>query len=178
VQTPYLIGTSVYLRPLEKEDAATVQPWMNDPEVTRTITWYRPVSRHGEEDYIVNRLKDEGTLGLMIVTRDGDRPVGVTGLNDIDFRNRSAQFGILIGVKECWGRGYGTEAARLIVDHAFATLNLHRVWLRVGEQNERGYRSYLRVGFQKEGVMRQAYYREGRYWDLIVMSILRPEWEK
>jgi RimJ/RimL family protein N-acetyltransferase len=85
--------------------------------------------------------------------------------------------GIAIGAKEFWGPGHGTEATRLLVDHAFATLNLHRVWLRVAEDNERGLRSYLRVGFQKEGILREDYYRDGRYRNLVLMSLLRGEWE-
>jgi RimJ/RimL family protein N-acetyltransferase len=177
MQTPYLIGTNVYLRPLEKEDAATVQPWINDPEVTRTLLVYRPMSRQAEEEFIANVAKDERSLPLLIALREGDRPIGVVGFKNIDFRNRNAELGIAIGEKDCWGRGYGTEVIRLMVDHAFATLNLHRVWLRVNDNNERAYRCYLRAGFQKEGVLRQEYYREGRYWDVIAMSILRDEWQ-
>jgi len=177
MQTPFLVGTSVYLRPLEKEDAPLVQRWLNDPEITRNLLVFRPLSRQAEEEFIANAAKDEHALSLLIVLKDGDRPIGVTGLKDIDFRNRNAEFGIAIGEKECWGQGYGTEAARLMVDHAFATLNLHRVSLRVNENNERGIRSYRRAGFQKEGVLREDYYRDGQYWDMTVMGILKAEWE-
>ena len=79
--------------------------------------------------------------------------------------------------KGSWGQGYGTEATRLVVQHAFATLNLNRVWLEVYEYNPRGLRAYEKVGFRKEGVKRQDNYRAGRYWDTIVMAILREEWD-
>src|SRR5258708_2251935 len=130
---------------------------------------HRPMSKQAEEEFIINSARDEHVLHLIIVLKDGDRPIGMIGLKDIDFRNRSAQFGIAIGERECWGQGHGTEATRLILDHAFGTLNLNRVWLRVAEDNERACRCYKRLGFEKEGVLRQDYYRNGRYLDLFVM---------
>src|SRR5262249_47639304 len=112
-----------------------------------------------------------------IAVRATDALVGVTGLHQTDLRNRHASFGIVIGEKEAWGRGYGTEATALLVRHAFETLNLNRVWLHVFEDNERGIRAYEKVGFQKEGRLRQDTFREGRYWDTFVMGILREEWQ-
>jgi RimJ/RimL family protein N-acetyltransferase len=178
MKTPYRIGTKVYLRPLEKEDAATVQVWVNDPEVTRHLLVYRPMSLLAEEEFIANRSRDEHGIGVMIVARESDRPVGATGLHAIDARHRTARFGILIGEKDCWGRGYGTEATRLMVDLAFATLNLNRVALEVVASHDRACRCYERVGFRREGLLRQGYFGEGRYWDLIVMGLLREEWQQ
>src|SRR5206468_7752591 len=75
-----------------------------------------------------------------------------------------------------WGKGYGTEATRLMVQYAFDTLNLNRVWLHVLEYNERGIRCYEKVGFKKEGLLRQEHFRDGRYWDTHLVAILRDEW--
>lgn len=83
----------------------------------------------------------------------------------------------IFGESSEWGKGYGTEATRLLVQHAFETMNLNRVWLLVYEFNERALRAYERVGFQKEGVLRQEMYRQGRYWNTILMAILREDWE-
>jgi RimJ/RimL family protein N-acetyltransferase len=96
-------------------------------------------------------------------------------LHRIQSRDRQAGFGILIGEKAEWSRGYGTEATRLIVRYAFDVLNLNRVWLHVLEDNQRGQRAYENVGFKVEGVLRQAGFREGRYMDMITMGILRGE---
>jgi RimJ/RimL family protein N-acetyltransferase len=109
--------------------------------------------------------------------KETDTLIGSTGLHEIDYKNRHAVFGIVIGEKEAWGKGYGTEVTALITGYAFETLNLNRVGLEVYEDNERGIKAYERVGFTREGVLRQAMYREGRYWNKIVMSILREEWE-
>ncbi len=176
MQTPFLIGTNIYLRPLERSDAATAQAWLNDPEVTRTLRRFWPISLRAEEDYIESIQKSEHDLAVVVVLKAEDQPIGLAGLHHIDFKDRHAEFGIGIGVKSEWGKGYGTETTRLMVDYAFATLNLHRVHLQVYAYNPRGQRCYEKVGFRTEGVLREHCYREGRYWDSIVMGILREEW--
>jgi ribosomal-protein-alanine N-acetyltransferase len=177
MQNPFLIGAKVYLRPLEREDAPVVLPWFNDPEVTRTLLRYRPLNLREEEAFLDSVAQSEHDLALGVAVRATDELVGVTGFHHMDFRNRHCSFGISIGAKGEWGKGYGTEATGLMVQYAFDTLNLNRVWLHVYEYNQRGLRAYEKVGFKREGVLRQDCYREGRYWDTIVMAILRDEWE-
>jgi RimJ/RimL family protein N-acetyltransferase len=177
VKNPFLVGAAIYLRPLEREDAALLVPWINDPEVTHTLEIHRPMNLRAEEEFVDRVGQSEHDLVLGISIRATDKLIGATGLHQIDFNNRHACFGISIGDKAEWGKGYGTEATRLMVRHAFDTLNLHRVWLRVFEYNERGIRTYERVGFKREGVLRQDRFRAGRYWDTIVMGLLRHEHE-
>jgi RimJ/RimL family protein N-acetyltransferase len=177
MKNPFLIGTHLYLRPLEREDAPLLAPWVNDPEVTRTLLIHRPVSLQAEVAFIDRVSQSEQDVVLGMVLKDGDRLIGAAGLDQVDVKNRHARFGMLIGDKGEWGKGYGTEATGLLVGFAFQTLNLNRVWLHVYEYNERGLRAYAKVGFRREGVLRQDTYREGRYWDTVVMGILRAEWE-
>lgn len=177
MKNPFLIGTKTYLRPLEREDAPQVVCWFNDPEVTRTLLVYRPMSVQAEVAFIETINKDEHDIVLGIAIKQTDRLIGVTGLHQMELKNRHTNFGICIGEKSEWGKGYGTEATRLMVKYAFETLNMNRVWLHVYEYNERGVRAYEKVGFKREGVLRQETYREGRYWDTITMAILREEWE-
>jgi RimJ/RimL family protein N-acetyltransferase len=177
VINPFLIGTNLYLRPLERADAPLAVAWLNDPEVSRTLRGRPPLTLRAEEEFIDRVNQSEHDLTLVIVLRDGDRPIGMTGLHAIDYRNRHASFGITIGDKNAWGKGHGTEVTRLMVRHAFWTLNLNRVWLEVFEYNPGGQRVYEKVGFRREGVLRQAVYRDGRYWDTIVMAVLRQEWD-
>jgi RimJ/RimL family protein N-acetyltransferase len=101
---------------------------------------------------------------------------------DISFLNfdqheRSAEVGIFIGEKEAWNKGYGTEAMQLMVNHGFADFNLNRIYLRVFEINPRGIHCYEKVGFQHEGRQRQAHYLDGKYIDVLMMSILKHEWK-
>ncbi len=178
MQCPFLIGPTTYLRPLEKGDAPVITPWFNDAEVLRFMGTIRPTAVAAEEAFIagLNANPMEPTLG--IVMRETDQLIGVTGLSKTDVRNRHAMFGIGIGDKSAWGKGHGTEATRLLVGYAFETLNLNRVWLTVYEYNPRGVRAYEKAGFRVEGRLRQECFREGRYWDTIVMGVLREEWEK
>ena len=177
MQNPFLIGSATYLRPLERADAAVLLPWVNDPEVTRHLLLHRPVNLKAEEDYIDHLYESEQDVHLGIVVRETDRLVGGCALHRIDAKNRCASLGIFLGAKDAWGHGHGTEATRLLVGYAFETLNLNRVWLHVFEDNERAIRCYEKVGFKREGLLRQDYYRAGRYWNTIVMGILREEWQ-
>jgi RimJ/RimL family protein N-acetyltransferase len=177
MKNPFLIGARVYLRPLEPDDAATLQPWMNDGEVTRHLLMYRPHSLSDEKAFIERTRSAERELVLAIALRRGDRLIGTTGIHSIHPKDRSAVFGIVIGDKREWGKGYGTEATALMVRHAFDTLNLNRVSLHVLEYNARGIRAYEKVGFRREGLFRKDTFREGRFWNTIAMGILREEWE-
>jgi diamine N-acetyltransferase len=176
VNNAYLIGKQVYLRPLETEDAPALQAWINDPDVYPYLAVTRPFNRQAEEAFVERSMKSDHDLTLGIVVREGDRLIGTAGLFRIDFRNRHAGFGIMIGDKKSWNRGYGTEATRLIVRHAFETMNLNRVWLMVYEFNPRGTRAYEKAGFRLEGVLRQSAFSQGRYWDSKLMAVLRDEW--
>jgi RimJ/RimL family protein N-acetyltransferase len=178
MQNPFLIGSTTYLRPLEKTDAPTLVSWFNDSDVTRFLRWYRPMSLEQEEKFLDKLQASEMDVILGIVTGPDDRLIGTCGLHHVDTRSRNAEFGISIGDKGYWGKGHGSEATRLMVDHAFATLNLNRVWLQVFEYNERGIKTYEKAGFRLEGRCRQHTYREGRYWDELMMGILRAEWDE
>jgi len=177
MKNPFLIGEKVYLRPLEREDAPLFVIWLNDSDVTRTLLVKGPLNRHMEEAFLDDVYTDEHRLILGIVDKLTNSLVGSTSLEQVDFKHRHAKFGIVIGAKNEWGKGYGTEATRLMTQHAFMTLNLNRVWLHVIADNRRGIRAYERVGFKREGLLRQEHFREGRYYDTVAMAILREEWE-
>ena len=176
MRNAFLIAPAVYLRPLELSDAPTLAPWFNDQEVARFTLQYRPVSLPREEEVLRRATASDTDLVLGVVVRETNQLVGVTGLDQLDPRNRHARFGITIGDKAQWGKGHGTAAARLVVRHAFETLNLNRVWLHVYEYNERGLKVYEKAGFRREGRLRQDTFRDGRYWDTLVMAALRDEW--
>lgn len=176
MQNPIAIGKQVYLRPLESTDAITIQPWVNDPEVTKYLLVHTPMDLKSEEQFISRINASEHDQVMVIMRMDIDRPIGVTGLHQINFKNRNAHFGITIGDKDSWGNGFGTEATELLMNYAFATLNLHRVTLHVYEYNERAHHIYAKLGFREEGRLRQDHYLSGRYWDVIVMGLLRDEW--
>jgi RimJ/RimL family protein N-acetyltransferase len=96
---------------------------------------------------------------------------------DTDWISRNAEVGIVIGEKDYWNKGYGSEAMQLMLKHGFETLNLHRIWLRVYGFNTRAIRAYEKSGFVHEGRKREASFIQGKYHDVLIMSVLQPEWK-
>ncbi|MFN2121337.1 MAG: GNAT family N-acetyltransferase [Anaerolineales bacterium] len=172
-------GKRIRLRAIERSDLPRYLEWLNDPEVTEGLWHYLPLSMDDEAAWFEKmRQQDAEQRPLAIEIRENQawRLVGNVGLLDLRWANRSAELGIFIGDKSVWDKGYGTEAVELMLQHAFDTLNLHRVFLRVFATNKRAQRSYEKAGFVSEGTLRQAVFRHGLYVDMHIMGILRPEW--
>ena len=93
------------------------------------------------------------------------------------WRNRSAEIGLQFGEKKFWNQGFGTRTVELMLKFGFQKLNLHRIWLQVFESNPGALRAYEKAGFQLEGKFRDGYYLEGRYVDVMIMSMLKQEWK-
>jgi len=146
--------------------------------VTAGLTVYRPLSLANEEAWferMIQRPQDEQIFVIEICPKSEWISIGTCGYHEIDWRNRNTEVGISIGEKEWWNKGYGSEAMELLVKYGFETLNMHRVWLRVFERNKRAIRSYEKVGFVHEGQMRESDYKDGKYHNILLMSILRQE---
>ncbi len=169
-----IVGKKTRLRAIEREDLPTFVRWMNDPEVRQYLEIYLPMSMAEEEQWFEAHLKDDTSRIFGIESEDG-RLIGNVGLGDLDWKNRNAHLGIVIAEKERWGRGYGTDAIRALLDFAFNQMNLHRVYLSVFDFNERAIRCYEKCGFRHEGRARQTHFVNGAYHDAILMAILREE---
>ena len=137
----------------------------------------RFLTSEDEEEWFDRVRKAQDQIVFAILTVEGGHLLGNCGLRNIDWKNRCASFGIFIGNKRFWGKGYGTEATRLLLRYAFEELNLHRVELEVYDFNTRAIRAYEKAGFRREGTRRQALYREGSWHDIHLMAILKEEWE-
>ena len=152
---------------------------MNDPDVTLHLSLYLPMSTVDEENWfnaMTQRSQNEKTLVIEARDDDGWKMIGNCGVFDIDPVNRLGELGIMLGEKDEWNKGYGTEAMILLVRHCFETLNLNRAYLRVYAENSRAKRSYEKAGFVEEGRLREGVYKHGKYDDVIIMSILHSEW--
>ncbi len=193
-----IAGERIRFRAVEREDLPTFLEWVNDPDVRYGISIYLPLSMADEQEWyegVRKRQPDERNLVIEVqqlvqlggpparqggeLGPEGGEPgwkmIGGIGFFRLDYKNRSAEFGIMIGDKSCWNQGYGTEAVRLLLNLGFNTLNLNRIHLRVLENNPRAIRAYEKAGFTHEGRQRQAEYKDGKYVDLLVMSILKSE---
>jgi RimJ/RimL family protein N-acetyltransferase len=172
-----LRGERVYLRPLEPDDADIVQRWYEDARV-QTLMGDPPISLARRRQRYEKSVADDGpdVLRFVICQLDDDRPIGRTDLFDIDRENGSLAFGIAIGEPALWGQGLGTDAVNAITDYAFGQLRMERVWLDTDESNLRAQAAYAKAGFIREGVLRRAWFQDGRWTDDIRMALLRDEW--
>ena len=172
-----IYGQKIRLRSAEKEDLKTFVRWFNDPHVRQHLTMFRPLSMAQEERWFENLLQQENEVFFVIdiETENHWTPLGTVGLHPIDWKNRSAVFGICLGTPDDWGKGYGTDAVRTMLKYCLEELNLNRVELNVFKDNERAIRCYEKSGFRQEGLKRQAMYRHGKYVDVIIMSVLKGE---
>jgi RimJ/RimL family protein N-acetyltransferase len=174
-----LYGKRIRLRGNEHSDLPKFVGWLNDPEVRRYLSKSMPISQAAEEQWFENMLKrppEERPLGIEIKDGDSWRLIGNCGIFDINWRTRSAEVGLFIGDKSCWNMGYGTEVMCLLLRHSFETLNLNRIFLKVDLENLGGIRVYEKAGFIQEARMRESDFREGKYCDILIMSVLRSEW--
>ena len=182
---PTLTGALVVLRPFEAEDIPAMARILSDPDVGRLTGSVNSSDVPADSDEVTDELWDwygsratvDGRLDLAVVDRATDELVGEVVINQVDCDNRSANFRTLVG-PQGRDRGLGTEAARLIIDHAFAELGLHRISLEVFAFNPRARRVYEKVGFRSEGVLRDALRFDGAWVDAEVMAMLRPDWER
>lgn len=167
----------IRLRAVEREDIPTFVRWFNDPEVRRYLLMFEPMSKAKEERWFEARLDrtDDYLFGIEVPAGDGWRHIGNVGLHRVDWISSHCNFGIVIGERDYWGKGYGSKATRAALRFAFHTLNLHRVELEVFDFNRRAMRAYEKAGFRLEGTRREALYQDGAYHDEHVMAILRRE---
>jgi RimJ/RimL family protein N-acetyltransferase len=164
------------------KDAEQMAQWSRDSEYMRQLDTdpARPHSVKRTKEDIQKWMENESPhdFGFMIRTLADDKLIGFIGLDGVQWTHGNTFVGIGIGEKEYRGKGYGTDALRVILHYAFTELNLHRVSLNVFEYNPRAIRSYEKAGFVVEGRQRQLLNREGRRWDLVYMGILREEWKR
>ncbi|QNM98501.1 GNAT family N-acetyltransferase [Chitinimonas koreensis] len=174
---PLLTGPRLALRALCPADADGPYPgWLNDGQVCAGNShgvW--PYGREQARDFIARAATARDALTLAITLRSDGRHVGNVGLQGIHPIYRSAEFAILLGDRAAWGQGYGLEAARLIVAHGFAALNLHRIHCGTFADNAGMLALAARLGMREEGRRVEAAYKNGRFVDVIEFGLLRDQ---
>lgn len=160
----------IKLRKLNKEDAKVFFEWANNPDLIKYVGPCLSVS--AEDEY--KRISEKKNRLVLVIEAEG-KAIGYIYL-DIDEKNKKAEFSIAIGEKDCRGKGYGREAAQKALQYAFNELNLNKLFLKVLTFNDPAIRLYERMGFKKEGLLRQDVFLDGEFEDFIIMSILKKEW--
>ncbi len=177
---PNIIGSKIILREYRREDLASMRQWVNDPEVVDKLSdiFLFPHSVVQTESFLNGKLEGKGDPGFVIADKESGAYIGQIDLVNLDWKNRLSRFGIVIGDANLRGRGYGSEAIRLLQKHAFERLNLNKLELEVYDFNTNAYRCYLKCGFKEEGRLRESHYIHGWYHDKIIMGILKSEYEQ
>jgi RimJ/RimL family protein N-acetyltransferase len=172
-----IVGERVALGPLRRDLLPLYGRWINDFAVARNMGVPGPVTEPQEAAWFDRVATSRDDHAFTIYELPSWRPVGTTGLNQIDLHHRTGEFGIMIGEAEARGRGIGTETARLVLDYAFTALGLHSVMLRVFEYNRAGLRAYEKAGYRPIGRRRESHMMGGKLWDTVYMECLASEFE-
>lgn len=171
-------GEKVVLRPVRMEDAPRFVKWFNDPAVNKFLN-YRKLTLSEEKQRIKEKLTEKSgdAIFFCIDTVAGEH-IGATSLDGINYDQRRASFGIIIGEKIYWNKGCGTEASQLILEYGFVKLKLHRIELDVYDYNPRAIKVYKRLGFKVEGKKREHAEWKGKFYNALLMGMLEKEWQK
>ncbi len=171
----------VSIRELSLDDVEDRYQWCLDKEVTKHLNMpekYPPFSREETKQWIEMCInKRNGYEQKAIVTEEG-KHIGWVDLKNIDKMNKHAELGIAIGDKTYWGKGFGVGAMKEMLLWGFNELELNKIWLRVEVGNEKAIKSYIRIGYVEEGILRQDRFRNGEFVDRIRMSILKQDFLK
>jgi ribosomal-protein-alanine N-acetyltransferase len=176
----FLDGERAYLRALVESDIEGPYPaWFNDEEVCRGNAHHAfPYTAEAAIAYIRHAAQSRDNLILAIIRREDNRHIGNIALQAMHAVYRSADLSIVIGDKSAWRKGYAKETMRLLCDHGFGTLNLHRIACGTFEDNEAMKCLALSVGMREEGRRREAVFKQGRYVDVVEYGVLKNDYER
>lgn len=178
---PKVIGETVVLRDYRQEDLPEIRKWVNDPETTRFLStrFWPPQTLLDTQQFLENIMQSSlSGCNFVIADKQDERYIGQLDMFRLDWKLRCGELGMVIGATEDRGRGVGAEALGLMLRHGFLTLGLERVELEVDMGNQQAVRCYEKAGFVLEGVKRHAYFRDGAFSDIGILSVLSAEWRQ
>jgi RimJ/RimL family protein N-acetyltransferase len=169
----------VNLRPLEESDVDDIMTWVNDPAIVGNLAAFagEPLTRDQELAWVRTVRASNADVVFSILAASDGRYLGQCGIHQIHHRSKVGRLACIIARRGDMGQGLGSAAIRAMCDHAFGALGLHKLWLMVFAHNTRGRGIYGRVGFREEGVLREEYFHDGQWHDMVRMSLLAREWQ-
>lgn len=168
-----LEGKKIKLVPLEKEHLPNSLLWANDMSLNSKMLRVLPVTKVDQEKWYQIIVEDPSKIVFAIKTLKEDKHIGNTGIYHIDWLHRRGEFWVLIAERNFWKHGIGEEVASLMQKYAFQNLNLNKLYLNVSVDNKEAVSLYKKLNFHQEGVLKEHYFIEGKYVDIITMAILR-----
>lgn len=162
----------IYLRPINICDTDNIIRWRNSENVKRYFIYQSDFTKEEHLKWMETKVGTGEVIQFIIVEKKTNNPIGSVYLRDIDNNNHKAEYGIYIGDEKNRSKGYGTQAAKLMIEYAFNKLHLHKLYLRVYADNKQAISSYKKAGFMLEGIARCDVCIQGKYRDLAWMSII------
>lgn len=171
----FLTGEHIYLRILnEKDVGGNYSKWFNDPEVTTYNSHGRfPMTADTLKEYVYNSYKSNSALVLAVVNKESDEHIGNISLQNINWIDKNAEIAFILGEKIFWGKGVMYEAGELLLKHGFETLNLHRIYCGTSSENIGMQKLAVKLGMVKEGINKEALFKNGKYHDVILYAKIR-----
>ena len=174
-----LEGRKVYLTSIEKDDLEQLRNWRNQENYRKHFREYREISRDMQMAWYESKvLKDNSTIMFSIRSKETDELLGCCGLCYINWVNRNADLSLYIGYENSYidDKGYAEEACSLMFDYGFKELALNKIWTEIYEFDEKKLKLYDKLGFKKDGFLREQYYHDGKWWGSHMLSLLCREW--
>jgi diamine N-acetyltransferase len=169
-----LKGEKCFLRAVELEDSRIISAWLNDRETNRYLQVIYPVSKRYSDAYVMEADEDKSKK-MFIIDNSDMKSIGLVVFSNIKWEFRNCEIGIAIYDKNHRRRGYGRDGLETAIKFAFDDMNMHLIYLNVYEANEGAINLYKSLGFRQEGILRDRYYKDGKYGNIIVMSRLKNE---
>lgn len=171
----FLTGKKVYLRGLEEDDLEYIQKWLCDSEVTHTLF-------QGDKPLLLDQIKENflndvkaGSVIFAIFDKKKNKIIGWAGLYELDWISRKSEVRFFIGEKSYWKKGFATECVSLLINYGFQKLNLHRIYGGTNEENHGSAKIFLKLGFSKEGRLKDDHFRNGRYYDIVRFGLINKK---
>ena len=174
-------GKLVKLRAYREEDIERSVKFVNDEEVVKLLFTAIPfpTTKWDEEKWLKSNKEDgDLTRDFAIEDLENGNYIGGCSINQCDVKNRNCTIGIMIGDKDYWGKGYGSDALKVLVKFIFEEVNMNKIKLGVFSFNTRAIECYKKVGFKEEGILKKELYRSGKYNDVILMALFREDYKE
>lgn len=178
MRTPFLVGEAIYLRPLETDDGPDAARWFRQAEIGGRFATGLPLSEESGRRHVEALTRDERQVGMAVARRADDKLVAAIRLYGLQPQRRSGAYRLALDPAARGAEKIAAEATRLVLAYAFETLNLNRLWLHGFAADRVARKRYAKLGFVEEGILRQEAWRDGGYEDIVVMAMLREEWDR
>lgn len=162
----------LYLRPMIEDDAQFIVNMRNNPKILNSLFSYKMITVQEHLNWYKNNLNNDNRIDLMICKKDDNKRIGTVNLANIDYKNQKAEFGIMIA-ESFWNKGYAYESSDRFINYSFNQLNLNKIYLEVLKENDAAINLYKKLDFREEGILREDIFKNGKFKDVLIMSLLK-----